>query len=399
MGEELHATPSPQTPAQWAVRWHVLVAAALLLCGVPAWHLVWHGVFGHEAPALLTKSTVRRPEATPETVLDGKWMVAMDRYLREAAPATFWLRGTWNETLYRLGVPQSRIAHFGEDGWLFGNVTLQPDVAALRARAAERRRMLQLVQERVAAAGAVLFVMIVPDKARVYPEQVRPGALSPAKEAVYDGLLAELRQLGIATTDLASVLRAARAANPAPLYKPRDTHWEPTGAFIAAQAVAAAIEASPVGARLAPRQPVVVAMHHRVDRLGDLAASAGFLSLEQAGAPTRSVPMSLLTYALQDRADVYHTGLATPQGAVPFTGEETDAEILLAGTSFSHDGSHALRLALGRAIRLVQNDGAAGIESIREAIGLLPQQPRTRLVIWEIVERGFFEEAWRNPSL
>ena len=35
-----------QTPAQWAVRWHGIVAAALLTACVPVLHLGWHGVGG-----------------------------------------------------------------------------------------------------------------------------------------------------------------------------------------------------------------------------------------------------------------------------------------------------------------------------------------------------------------
>ena len=389
----------PQTPAQWAVRWHVLAIMALLTLAVPVGHLVWHGALGRTEPLLRTKSSVPAPLASGATLQNGQWMTAMEGYLREASPLTFWWRGAWNEALYRLGAPQSRNVHFGSDGWLYMNHTVWPDPELLRGRAASRRAMFAAVKQRVEAAGAELFVMLVPDKVRVYPEHAYgDGRLSAAKAPLYGALLGELRELGISTVDLEAALRTARSAQPELLYKPRDTHWEPRGALAAAQAAARAIEATPAATRLPQRQQVVIASRGTAMVVGDLVGMAGFLTLSDAGPPPRTVPMSLLTQSFTEPMEFYVSGVPTPAGPRAFTDEDEGAAILLAGTSFSKsNGAHALRLSLGRPIRVVVNDGAGSVASIHEVLGLLPKSPQTRLVVWEIVERGFFENDWQDP--
>jgi len=328
-------------------------------------------------------------------------MTAMEPYLREASPLTFWWRGTWSEALFRLGAPQSRSVHFGSDGWLYMNHTVWPIPQLLQERATSRRALFAAVKARVEAAGAQLFVMIVPDKARVYPEHAYPdGVLGVAKAPLYGAMLGELRELGIATVDLEATMQAARAAQPELLYKPRDTHWEPYGALAAAKAVAGAIEASPIAQRLPPRQQVVIASRGTSMSVGDLVGMAGFLVLDDEGPPPRFVPLSLLTQGFAEPRDYYISGAQTPAGPRGFTGDEPDAAILMAGTSFSKaNGAHALRLTLGRPIRSVLNDGAGSVGSMRDLLDLLPTMPQTRLVIWEMVERGFFENDWQDPRL
>ncbi len=401
MDDAVRIERQQQTPAQWAVRWHVLVVTALLALAVPVCHLAWHGVAGHTEPLLRTKSFVPAPMASMASLQDGSWMTSMDRHLREASPLTFWWRGTWNETLYRLGAPQSRNVHFGSDGWLYMHHTVWPDPQLLQRRAASRRQLFAAVKQRVEAAGAELLVMIVPDKARVYPEHAYPdGVLSARKAPLYGQLLGELRESGIHTVDLEAAMAAARRTQPELLYKPQDTHWEPFGALAAAQAVARVVEAAPFAHRLPPRQTVVIASQGSAMVVGDLVGMAGFLTLADPGPPPRVVPMSLLTQSFTRPLDYYISGVSTPAGPRGFTGEEADAAILLAGTSFSKgNGAHALRLALGRPIRSVVIEGAGSVAAIREVLELLPTMPQTRLVIWEMVERGFFENDWLDPHL
>lgn len=388
-----------QTPAQWAVRWHVVVVAGLMLGMAPLMHLWWYGWRGESRPILATKSYVPMPVATAASVADGTWMVAADRHLREASPQAFWLRSTWSETLYRLGAPQSSTVHFGKDAWMFGAKTLQPDVDELARRRAARLSMLGSVKAAVEAAGARLVVSLVPDKVRIYPEQAQDGAIAATHDAVYGTLLAELRELGIAAPDLATPLRLGKPFVNEPLYFARDSHWRPVGAFVAAQALAGALEALPLPTALQPRQPVTVVMEYQNERLGDLAAAAGFCSLEEGDGKTVSRPASALTRQLVESSQVYRTGVVRGGEIVRFTGEEADAEIVLAGTSFAYDGSQALRLAAGRPVHACIHDGADGLAGIREVIAKLPKLAKAKVVVWEIVERGFLEAPWREPQL
>ena len=390
-----------QTPGQWAVRWHVLVFAAAITLWVPACHLLWHLVLGHGEPVFRTRSYVPAPAASIANVLDGTWMTAMERYLREASPVTYWLRGTWNEMLFRLGVPQSREVHFGRDGWLFSAANMRRDPAQLRARRAKRLSMLRAVAARVEGAGLRLFVMVVPDKERVYADLAFEGSEMPeSMRPLYGELLADLGEVGIATVDLQSVLVQARAAQDAPVYKPRDSHWEPIGALAAAGAVAAAITAAGLDRTLAARQDVGLGAQHEVSVLGDLVGSAGFLAIDVPGPPPRCLPASALTFGLLEPYRSYQVLRNGPDGLRELPASDRDAEVVLAGTSFSKSsGGAALRLALRRSVHAIERDGATGLPSIAAALDELSSLPKAKLLVWEIVERGFFEPGWEDPRL
>jgi alginate O-acetyltransferase complex protein AlgJ len=395
-------TPT-QTPAQWAVRWHGVVLAALLLASVPIVHLCWHGLLGHGEPLIRSRGQATAPAPTLANVQDGSWMLAKERELREASPVAWWLRSSWNEALFRAGAPRSRQVHVGGDDWFFLQATVAPDRARFDRRVAVRRNFFTAVRDRVRATGAELVVLVVPDKARVYPEfAFAGGALPAAKATTYRDVLGELGALGIATVDVDAALAAARAGSPGDdLYFRHDTHWRPTGALIAARAAALAIEGGPLAAQLSPRRQVELFGKESIRMVGDLTAMLGLATVE-VGEPgsTHAVPMSLLTERLAETRD-YH-GIALREGgrSLPLYGDSKDAEILVAGTSFSEEnGWKALSLALGRPVRAVLERGAGGTEPARAVVRELERGARPKLVIWEFVERGLFEDEWRAPEL
>ncbi|MBL9076570.1 MAG: hypothetical protein JNL08_03650 [Planctomycetes bacterium] len=394
------ATP-PQSPGQWAVRWFAVVAAALLCASVPLVHLVWHGLLGHAAPPIRSRGQSTAPAPTATNLLDGSWMPQKERELREASPIAWRLRSGWLELLYRAGLPRSPQVHVGRDEWFFLAATVVPDRARFDQRREVRRRFFTAVRDRVRAAGAELFVWFVPDKARVYPEfAYGSGALPPGKAAVYGDVLAELAELGIATTDVAAAIAAARRAAPAEeLWFRRDTHWRPFGALAAARAAAAAIEGGPLAARLGPRRDVELAGTESIRMVGDLTALLGLATVEEPDARgTHAVPMSLLTARLAEPRDYHGIVLREDGRALPLYGDTADAEIVVAGTSFSEEnGWKALSLALGRPVRAVLERGAGGTAPARELLRLLDAGLRPRLVVWEFVERGLFEDEWQDP--
>lgn len=391
---------TPQTSAQWAVRWHGVVLAALLCASVPVLHLVWHGLLGRSEPPYRSRALAASPAPTRENVLDGSWMLAKERELRELSPVAWHLRSSWNELLFRAGIVRSTQVRVGRDGWFFLAPTVAPDRATFERRIDVRRRFFTTVRDRVRAAGGELFVWLVPDKARVYPEFVFAGGELPAgKQPVYGEVLAELQALGIATADVASALAAARAADPATeLYYRRDTHWRPLGALAAARAAAVAIEGGPLGARLSPRRGVELHGKETIELLGDLSALLGLATVEVPDpGGTHAAPLSLLTLGLTEPREYY--GIALREGGPPqqLSGE-VDAEILVAGTSFSEEnGWKALSLALGRPVRAVLERGAGGVEPARAVLRELDRGARPALVIWEIVERGLYEAEWADP--
>jgi alginate O-acetyltransferase complex protein AlgJ len=403
--------PTAQTPAQWAVRWFALVAVAALCAVVPLVHVAWHVALGHDEPILRTRS--QKSEEQYEAAFaaasfqDGTWMTEMELYLREASPVTWWLRGNWNELRYRTGVPESREVHFGKHDWLFIHQSVFPNNRGYERATDKRRKFLADVRDLVRAAGAELFLMVVPDKARIYPDYAFPdGAVSARKAGNYERILAELGELGIATVDLATPMAAARGIQipgvpPGELYYARDTHWRPPGALIGGRIVADAIEAR-FGDRLGPRRPMVPSGETVVRAVGDLTGQLGLLTIIEPDPvmEQRTVPLSLLSDSLAEVRSYYGVNFVTEQGLVGMYGDDPDAEILVIGTSFSEEnGMNALSLSLGRAVRGVIVRGAQGMLPLREALAELRRGTKAKVVVWELVERGMFEGDWLDPAL
>ena len=408
-------SPSLQTPAQWAVRWHAVVLVALLIAAVPVVHVVWHVGLGATTPLLPTRSQVPAPVATSAAVLDGSWMLEKEKQLREDSPITWWLRGSWNELKYRAGVPQSPLVHFGRNEWFFIKESVLPDRAAWDRATPKRRQFLRDVKSMVEKAGAELFLAIVPDKARVYPERCYPdGQLPACKSSNYAAMLAELGELGIPTADLAAAMAqargemdAARAADPQgdpakyDLYFARDTHWRPQGALAGGRAMALALEAR-FGSKLSARVPMELGALTEVRLLGDLSANLGLATIEvpDQQMERRTVALSLLSERLGEVRGYYGVNQRTPNGTVAMDGTDPNAEVLVIGTSFSEEnGRSALSLFLGRPVRSVIVRGAAGMKPLRAALDELQQGTRAKVVVWEMVERGQFEAVWLEPKL
>jgi hypothetical protein len=403
----------PQTGGQWAVRWHGLVLFALLTLSVPICHLLWHQVLGQDGPWLRTRSQMAPPLATMATVLDGTWMTQKEKQLREDTPVTWWLRSTWNEWRYRLGVPTSAQVHFGKDEWLFIQDSIAPNRAAFEQAQPARRRFLAEVRDLVRNAGAELFVVVYPDKARVYPELCfGDGVLPPSKRDNYAAILADLAATDIPTVDLAAVLAAERAAHPdVELYYRRDTHWRPQGALAATRAIAAAIEAR-FGDRLGPRAATRLTGPTAVRLVGDLVANMGIGSVEVSSGVTtgdpildatlqwRSTPMSFLCERLCEEREYY--GLEIDRGGVfvAMDGNDQEAPVLHLGASFAHENGYTgIAAFLGRQVRKHIRFGAVGIDPLRIALPELRAGTKAKVVIWDVVERGFFAAEWSAPRL
>lgn len=404
---ESNPLPDPQSPGQWAVRWFAVILFGVLCASVPLVHVLWHGVLGHDEPAIMTRSQTPADAPGLENVMSGDWMQQKERELQEASPVVWSLRGHWNELRYRLGIPQSDRVNFGRDEWFFLKVAVAPNVRAFERAKARRLAAFEHVRDEVRKAGAELVVSLVPDKVRIYSDRLYGDRGLPKRKAGnYDVIKDEIESLGIAFVDLATPLLAARQAITSDdpreqLYFARDSHWLPTGALAAATALATSIETR-FGRSLQPRQKMQLTGPNRVRVAGDLTSMLGMLSHVRTDPVIgeRNVTMSLLTDRLAEVREFYGVNLIDGGNAVPFYGDREDAEIYLAGTSFAKaNGWVATTIALGRPVHAVNTLGANGLESMREVLALLRSGRKPKVVIWEIVERGLFEAQWRDPKL
>jgi hypothetical protein len=394
---------APQTPAQWAVRWHGLALGVVLFAAVPLVHVLWHGVLGRDVPILRTRSQVRPPAPAVDAVLDGTWMLAKERQLREDSPITWWLRGVWNEARYRLGVPRSKQVHVGKDEWFFSMEEVHQDRAAFDRAMPARRKFFAEVRSLVEGAGAQLFVSVLPDKARLYPELCYPdGTLPAGKRGAYAAILADLAASGIATVDIAAALAAARAADPATeLWYRRDTHWRPQGALQWGLCVGGALEQR-YAALLGPRSAAVLKGPETVRVVGDLPANLGLLTVELPDPVNewRTTPMSFLTERLAETRAYFGLELRRGDASVVMDQKDPAAPVLVLGASFAEEnGVTALAFALQRPVRSYIRRGASCLGALRDAVPELRAGTKARVVVWELVERGLFEPAWQAPVL
>jgi len=401
---EPNPTSEPQTPGQWAVRWFAVVSVALLCVSVPLVHFVWHVALGHDAPPIRTRGQTRAPDATWQNVQSGEWMAETERSLQEDSPIVWSLRGHWNELRYRLGVPSSPKVHFGSDGWLFLKHSVRGDLGRFDRATARRRACFAAVRDRLRGFGVELVVAVVPDKARIYPQFAFAEPRMPARrEAVYATVQQELAELGIESVDLATPLRLVAAAPVEHakdrLYFQRDTHWRPGGALVAGQRIAAAIEAR-FGAKLAPRVPMGLTGPSHSHGIGDITDMLGILTMLRPhnADNDRLVAMSLLADELAEQRDHYGLEVRGAGAAVPMFGKDAGSEVWLSGTSFADaNGMEAVSFALGRAIYAVTQRGAPGLAPMQQLLDEIEAGARPKVVIWEIIERGFFSAQWSDP--
>ena len=165
--------------------------------------------------------------------------------------------------------------------------------------------------------------------------------------------------------------------------------------------MALAVEAR-FGSKLAPRVPMELGPLTEMRLLGDLSANLGLPTIEvpDVQMERRTVPLSLLSERLAEVRGYYSVNLRTAAGAGRMDGNDLNAEVLVSGTSFSEEnGRNARSLFLGRPVRSVIVRGAAGMKPLRAALNELQKGTRAKVVVWEMVERGQFEDVWLAPKL
>lgn len=258
----------------------------------------------------------------------------------------------------------------GKDGWLFTAEELETheDFAAnLRASAAH----VADVRDQLAARGVRLITAVIPDKAEIYPEQLR-SARPDAVRGRLQAFLGLLDEAGVERADAHGALRRAMASGP--VFMTDDTHWSPRGA----RAVA-----DEIGRRLAKadiaRTTVATARIGRADFNGDLLAFVPTGPFRPfAGPPQRSI-------------DRFETVVDGEGGGGGLFGDAV-IDVALIGTSFSaRTDFHFegfLKNALGADVLNLSLEGRGPFAPMdaflqSETLELTPP----KIVIWEIPVR------------
>jgi alginate O-acetyltransferase complex protein AlgJ len=134
----------------------------------------------------------------------------------------------------------------GKDNWLFtgyefAHVADQPDTRV-------SLDLLQKTNKLLADRGIALAIVIVPSKIRIYADQLPANVKLDAYTAEkYERMTAALRSNGVNVVDLnQAFLNSPLRLSETPFFLQLDTHWAPSGALAAAEAVRAEIDKNPL---------------------------------------------------------------------------------------------------------------------------------------------------------
>lgn len=293
-------------------------------------------------------------------------------------------------------------ALLGKEGWFF----YQPAVRYLteplsgdsRSKHAEVVSAIVLFRDELAQHGIKLVVIIVPNKASIYPNMLtrRAEALKQPINPKTLEIMDELRKAGVDIVDLFKVFADARdgslsAGDATTYYLSQDSHWSPDGMRLAAYAVARRILDSGLIQKGNTKYSLKSAP---ISRHGDV------LKMIQ-------VPQIENLYEAEK--------LNCTQVVNATTGrlyeDDPDSEVLVMGDSFlriySRDepgvGGFIEHLAyeLGFPLASIINDGGAST-LVRQDLSRKPALLNNKkLVIWEFVERDirFGVEGWQHVPL
>ena len=119
----------------------------------------------------------------------------------------------------------NRTVYLGREGWLFDQQELDRLAHATRAGNDVQPALIKLAA-RLKAQDTSLLVIVIPDRATLYPEQIRPGRyLDVVRLKGEAGRLAELKAAGIDVLDMTDALWEFRDRQP--VFFAHDSHWTP----------------------------------------------------------------------------------------------------------------------------------------------------------------------------
>jgi len=119
----------------------------------------------------------------------------------------------------------NKTVYLGREGWLFDQRELDR-LAHARRPANDVHPSLIKLASKLKAQDTTLLVVAIPDRATMYPEQIRPGRyLDVVRLKDEKGRLAELKAAGVDVMDMTEALWEFRDRQP--VFFSHDSHWTP----------------------------------------------------------------------------------------------------------------------------------------------------------------------------
>jgi alginate O-acetyltransferase complex protein AlgJ len=358
------------TPHDSPFRHAASVGQGIAVIALLSWGL-WQGITAMAKPE--SQQRIRQT-LSMSSLLKGETAAAVNHALAHNLPVDPQFRaagGIFRWKLFGSAGPQVRA---GCDDWLFLTEELRPWPEAA-AHQATRVAALQRVAARLAGQNIQLLIAVVPDKARVYAEELCGVPWSAQSQARYAAFVGQLAAAGLRHVSLLPVLQEAKRS--APAFYRTDTHWSQYGAAAAAEALAPMVRQMGIepGERFR-----TTAEAQETDGPGDLLR---LMSLDQVPNWLRPAPdrQHKDTTAAEQPAEAGGGGLLDDAPVPPVT---------LVGSSYSVNANFHGRLQQALGVT-VANFAEAGGGFFRAAsdyfTGEAFRETPPKLVVWEIPER------------
>lgn len=327
-------------------------------------------------------------KAPPKEIANGEMVRAFEKHYDEDFPLRIASINVWTAAQLvlfgegRLGVV------IGTNGWLYTNEEFNV-IPKWKEAITSNLKLVSWVQGELSRAGVPLLIVVVPEKAKIYPEFIGKHDRAIAHENLAGQLIAMAESLKVPIVDLKPVLAEGRKIGDT--FLRTDTHWTPYGAELAAKAVKERLqqmgltdlEAKPSD-YTTTRGPEQV---HRGDLLSFLPLEPMFKSLMP--------PVEMI----QEVKTVASASLTSEMGLFD---DAKLPEVALVGTSYSANRkwnfSGFLEDALNEGVANYSEEGRGPFPPMMQFLGGEDYKAhKPRLVIWEIPERALLSKVDLGP--
>ncbi len=270
-------------------------------------------------------------------------------------------------------------AIIGKDDWLYYRIELSDAVDA-----ASTDLSLDLIQRfnRVLSANGIsMAVVMVPLKMRIYSEHLPDNVkVNDYMKSNYERMSKALQAAGVSVIDINTpFMTSAKRDTPNPFFYRLDTHWAPSGALLAAEAIKAGVDTNPV---------LKKALEATREEKYELSNARRVHS--KARDLVDQLPPNSPTFALEQVTPMKLT--KTEATKEDLLGNRASIGVTLVGSSYSNAWTgfpDALRYTLQRdllGISVGADQGSwIGMESYLSDDSFQTQMPK--LLIWEMPER------------
>lgn len=356
---------------------------ATVIIGLAA--AVFFAVSGFINPALREGVSVKHDA---KEIANGTWSAAFGRkfdnelWLRKPS-IEFWTIATYG--LLREGRDGVLV---GRDGWFYTKeefAAAEPRVGIERAVAAALDAKRRLGRE-----GAQFAVLVVPAKARIYPDFLGRHSWPQPLAPVYSQFVEQLRANGVAVIDARPAMAAARGEGLA--FFRTDTHWTPLGAEAVAKAAAKRIVALGLTPALPGQETSTIRYGAPEDHAGDL------LNFVPLGGLGRFLTPKLDTL----RKPVLNVTAGDGDASSGLLGDDA-APVVLVGTSYSANEKWGFAAYLEHYLRAgvvnVSDEGTGPYPPLARLLeGGLVRESRPALVLWEFPERDIWHQQGEGAA-